>query len=394
MAGLRYCVIGFSHTASPHRRTLSDAMNAGWLLDLIPDWAQGWAIVLAAALVGTVVHALLYSVLRFVVARNHRLKALEGALLDRSRRPTGFVFPLLAARASLALTARLFEPETTALLALALDSLIILSFTWLLVKVTFVLEDVAKSHFDITVADNLEARQARTRIVLLRRLLTVIVALLGVSILLLQFQGFRVVGTGILASAGIAGIVIGIAAQRPIGNLLAGVQIAITQPFRVDDVVIVEGEWGRIEEVTLSYVVVNIWDQRRLVLPISYFLEKPFQNWTRTSSSLLGTVFLYVDYNTPVDALRDHLHEIVRDHPLWDKRVCVLQVTDATERTLQIRALVSAADAGRAFDLRCEVRERLAAFLRDQHPEALPRFRTEVGSEGDGRTGAHVPLDA
>jgi small-conductance mechanosensitive channel len=211
-------------------------------------------------------------------------------------------------------------------------------------------------------------------------MLTVIVAVIGVAMVLLLHPTFRVLGTGILASAGFAGIVIGIAAQQPVRNLLAGIQIAITQPFRVDDVVIVEGEWGQIEEITLTYVVVRIWDLRRLVLPIGYFLEKPFQNWTRTSSSILGTAFLHLDYSAPIEELRTKLTEIAEASPLWDRRVCVLQVTELKERTMELRALVSASNAGRAWDLRCEVREKLITFLKEEHPDALPRMRGEIRS--------------
>lgn len=362
-------------------------MTWDWILESVPEWARGWGILLAAAVFGLVIHALLYGFLRFAAKKSPRLMLFEGALLQRSRRPTRLLFPLLAVRLSLNALGGAFATELLILLARLLESLVVIALTWLFVQCTHVLDDVAQRRFDIEAADNLEARRTRTRITLLRRILTLVVVVIGFSFLLRQFEAFRALGTGLLASAGIAGIVIGIAAQRPVSNLLAGVQIAITQPFRVDDVVIVEGEWGQIEEVTLTYVVVRIWDLRRLVLPISYFLEKPFQNWTRTSSSILGTVFLYVDYATPVDALRTKLEEIVRSTPLWDGKVCVLQVTDATERTLQIRALVSASNAGRAFDLRCEVRERLATFLRDEHPEALPRYRAEVGGQGNGSAG-------
>jgi small-conductance mechanosensitive channel len=176
--------------------------------------------------------------------------------------------------------------------------------------------------------------------------------------------------------------VIGFAAQKTLGNLLAGIQIAITQPIRIDDVVVVEGEWGRIEEITLTYVVVRIWDLRRLVLPIGYFLEKPFQNWTRVSADVLGTVYLVVDYTVPVDEIRAQLERIVRESNLWDRKVCGVQVTDASERGIEVRALVSAADSSKAWDLRCEVREKLIAFLQQNYPGSLPRVRAEIQGEG------------
>ena len=181
-----------------------------------------------------------------------------------------------------------------------------------------------------------------------------------------------------IASAGVAGIVVGFAAQKSLGTLLAGIQIALTQPVRIDDVVIVEGEWGRIEEITLTYVVVRIWDLRRLVVPITYFIEKPFQNWTRTSADILGSVFLHVDYGVPVDALRKELTRILEASPNWDRKVNVLQVTDAKERTLELRALASSSDASRSWDLRCEVREKLVAFVQANYPGSLPRLRATV----------------
>jgi hypothetical protein len=197
--------------------------------------------------------------------------------------------------------------------------------------------------------------------------------------MLMVFDSVRQFGASILASAGVAGIVVGFAAQRSIATLLAGFQIALTQPIRVDDVVIVENEWGRIEEITLTYVVVRIWDQRRLVVPITYFIEQPFQNWTRTSSEMLATVFLHTDYTVSVGALRDELTRILSRSTLWDQRVNVLQVTDAREHTLEIRALASAADASRAWDLRCEIREQLVVFVQENYPASLPKLRVSVG---------------
>jgi small-conductance mechanosensitive channel len=179
----------------------------------------------------------------------------------------------------------------------------------------------------------------------------------------LSFESVRKLGAGLLTGVGIGGIIIGFAAQKSLGNLLAGFQIAFTQPIRIDDVLVVEGEWGRVEDITLTYVVLNIWDQRRLILPINYFIEKPFQNWTRTTAEILGTVFLYVDYSVPVDKLREELTRLLKASPLWDQRVGILQVTDSKENTLELRALVSARNSSQAFDLRCYIRENLIKFL-------------------------------
>jgi small-conductance mechanosensitive channel len=211
----------------------------------------------------------------------------------------------------------------------------------------------------------------------------VVVGLLTLAAILMTFEKVRYLGTSILASAGIAGLIVGFAAQRSIATLLAGIQIAITQPIRIDDVVIVENEWGRIEEITLTYVVVRIWDLRRLILPITYFLEKPFQNWTRVSADILGTIFLYVDYTVPVEAVRAEFRRILEKSGKWDGRVSVLQVTNTTERTVELRALVSATDSSSAWELRCHVREKLIEFLQKNYPHALPRLRAEISDQSD-----------
>jgi small-conductance mechanosensitive channel len=219
-------------------------------------------------------------------------------------------------------------------------------------------------------------------VTVLRKMAIAVIALFCIASMLMVFQPVRQLGTAMLASAGVAGIVIGFAAQKSLATLLAGFQIAITQPIRIDDVVIVEGEWGRIEEITLTYVVVNIWDWRRLVVPITYFIEKPFQNWTRTTSEVIGSIFLHVDYDVPVDALRLELTRILEASPLWDRKVNVLQVTDAKENSLQLRALASATDAGRSWDLRCEVREKLITFVQKNYPASLPRTRAVLEQQG------------
>ena len=230
----------------------------------------------------------------------------------------------------------------------------------------------------LDVSNNLRARSIYTQVVVLKKVALTIIGIFTLASMLMVFDAVRQFGASILASAGIAGIVIGFAAQRSIATLLAGFQIALTQPIRLDDVVIVENEWGRVEDITLTYVVVRVWDLRRLVVPITYFIEQPFQNWTRSSADILGTVFLYVDYGVPLDALRAELTMLLKMSRYWDGKVNVLQVTDAKEHTLEIRALASAADASLAWDLRCEIREKLVAFIQQKYPESLPRFRTSL----------------
>jgi small-conductance mechanosensitive channel len=234
-------------------------------------------------------------------------------------------------------------------------------------------------------SDNLQARAVYTQVTVLKKVAVAAIAVFTVASMLMVFDSVRQFGASILASAGIAGIVVGFAAQRSIATLLAGFQIALTQPIRLDDVVIVENEWGRIEDITLTYVVVRVWDLRRLVVPITYFIEQPFQNWTRSSADLLATVFLHVDYTMPIDPLRQELTRILSASKLWDGKVNVLQVTDAKDRTLEIRALASAADASAAWDLRCEVREMLVTFVQSRFPGALPQVRgsLRVGNDHD-----------
>jgi len=259
-----------------------------------------------------------------------------------------------------------------------LSILLILSFAWLVVKVTGVMEKFMLSRYRIDVADNLRARAIHTQIRIIKRIILVVVGILTFAVFLMTFSKIRQIGTSILASAGIVGIIVGFAAQRSISTLLAGIQIAFTQPIRIDDVVIVENEWGRIEEITLTYVVVRIWDLRRLIVPITYFMEKPFQNWTRISADILGTVFLYVDYTVPVQAVREELYRVLKDSNHWDGKVWGIQTTNASEKTVELRALMSAADASTAWNLRCEVREKLIEFIQKQYPDGLPRVRAEV----------------
>lgn len=255
--------------------------------------------------------------------------------------------------------------------------LLIALFGWVAIKIVYILRDAFLNNYDIKVRDNMRARGMHTQMRMIANIIVVVIVLLTVSFILMSFSEIRHIGVSILASAGVVGIVIGFAAQKTLGNLIAGIQIAIAQPIRLDDVVIIEGEWGKIEEITLTFVVVRIWDLRRLVVPIAYFLEKPFQNWTRTSADLLGTVLIYTDYTIPVKEVRNELTRILENNSKWDKKVNVLQVTNATEKTVELRALMSAADSPAVWDLRCEVREKLLEFLQRRFPECLPRIRIE-----------------
>lgn len=253
--------------------------------------------------------------------------------------------------------------------------LLVAAIAYVLYRIVDAACNLLLERYRIDVPDNREARAVHTQVTVLRKVAVSAIVLFGFAAMLMVFEPVRQIGATMLASAGVAGIVIGFAAQRSLGMLLAGFQIALTQPIRIDDVVIVEGEWGRIEEITLTYVVVSVWDQRRLIVPVTSFLERSFQNWTRTSVELLCTVELFVDYHMPVDTLRQELTRILGKSKYWDGRVNVLQVTDVREQAVLLRALMSAGNAGAAWDLRCEVREGLLLFLQREHPEALPRVR-------------------
>jgi small-conductance mechanosensitive channel len=255
---------------------------------------------------------------------------------------------------------------------------IIASIAWLIIRATDIPVVLITSHYNIKAKDNLEARKIHTQIRFFGKLIKITVIVLALAFMLMMFPAVRHFGVSILASAGVMGIIAGLAAQRSIANILVGIQITITQPFRVDDVVVIEGEWGWIEEITATYVVVRIWDLRRLIIPIVYFTEKSFQNWTRTSANILGTVYLYVDYSMPVEVIRRELHRILKNSDSWDGQAWGLQVTDTTEHTIQLRALMSAADSPTAWNLRCEVREKLIGYLQENYPTALPKIRGEL----------------
>ncbi|NCB17580.1 MAG: mechanosensitive ion channel, partial [Synergistales bacterium] len=230
----------------------------------------------------------------------------------------------------------------------------------------------------------------QTQFILFKRLLVILIIFLSVSIALLSIDDFRRIGTSLLASVGVAGIIVGLSAQRMVATFLAGIHLAIAQPIRIDDVVVAEGEWGRVEEVTFTYVVLRLWDSRRLVLPTTYFLEKPFQNWTRVSADIIGTAFFHVDFSADVEEIREFFSSVLGTTPLWDGRAKAFQVTDCTSSSMEVRALMSAANSGAAWDLRCHVRERMMEWLRIEHPDWLPRTRAEV----NGRGGHSIPWSA
>ncbi len=267
----------------------------------------------------------------------------------------------------------------------------IFGFAWLGIAFLRMAKRQLLRQYDMGQKDNLRSRIVYTQYNILEKIIIFIIIVIATAITLMQFDGVRNIGISLFASAGVAGLIIGLSAQKAIGTILAGLQIAITQPIRIDDVVIVENEWGWIEEINLTYVVVKIWDQRRLVVPSTYFLEKPFQNWTRTSADILGTVFIHTDYNVPFEAIRKELTRLLESSPHWDKKVNVLQVTDAKERTVEIRALMSASSSPAAWDLRVYIREHLIEFLRREYPDSLPRTRVIIEENTNSSSNTQPP---
>jgi len=264
--------------------------------------------------------------------------------------------------------------------------LVTIGISWFLIVLIRTLKTSYLKKIDISKEDNLASRKVYTQINLLEKVIVFVIILFAIGIVLLSIDSIRKIGIGLFASAGLAGIIIGLSAQKIVGSLLAGIQIAITQPFRIDDAVFVENEWGWIEEINLTYVVVRIWDKRRLVLPSTYFLEKPFQNWTRTSAEIIGSVFIYTDYTISFQAMRDELSRLLNESELWDKNVNVLQVTDSKESTLEIRILVSAKNSPTAWDLRVYIREKMVEFIQKNYPESLPRTRLALEKDKSTNT--------
>lgn len=326
-------------------------------------------LVVLAALLG---HRLLVSLLRRLVS----FSSLLSAVLARCERPSRYALPLLA----LTLGWQGVPEEMPGIAGVQHLSgvLLITALTWTAMAAVRGLAEGVIARHPADVADNLQARRIHTQARVLARTASTVVLIAGLAFILMTFPKARQLGASLLASAGVAGLVIGIAARSVFSNLLAGLQIALAQPLRIDDVLIIEGEWGRVEEITATYVVLKIWDERRLIIPLQWFIEHPFQNWTRRSADLLGTAFLWLDYRAPIAAIRAELERICQGEALWDGRVCVTQVTETSERAIQVRLLVSARSSGDAFDLRCLVRERMLDFLAREHPQSLPQLRARL----------------
>lgn len=337
------------------------------------SWILSSAIVVGAIVLALVVRFIAFAIIgRFT---RHSSTLLKDSLLLHSQRVSRWILPLLAVTIALpaAPLPRLVKSALQHITGIAF----IASIAWLILLFTDVAIDIFASRYRVDIADNLLARKVRTQLRALRHITAIVIIVVALALALMTFPAIHQIGTSLLASAGLAGLVVGMAMKPTISSLVAGIQVALTQPIRLDDVVVVQGEWGWIEEIQTTYVVVRIWDLRRLVLPLSYFIEQPFENWTRSSADLLAYVILWVDYTTPVEELRQELTRILKSTNYWKGEVNVLQVTDANEKAMQIRALMDASDSSVAWNLRCLVREKLIEFIQQRHPGSLPRLRGE-----------------
>ncbi|MCB0391591.1 MAG: mechanosensitive ion channel [Bdellovibrionales bacterium] len=351
-------------------------MNVELLINNL--WLRSGLLVLSALVLAFVIRLLLVNILNWLLKKQK--------LLPIKYNVKSFFFPAFGLLVFLLSLLVLFEyfdvwEDFNQYLRTFFNLVLVFVCTWNISKIIDLFVAILIYHYDISSADNLSARRIRTQLQYLERIFDIFVWIVGLSSGLMTIESVRELGKGLLASAGIASVVVGFAAQRSLRNILAGFQIAFTQPLRIDDVVVVEGEWGRIEEINLTYVVVKIWDLRRLILPITYFTEKPFQNWTRTTADLLAYIYIFTDYSVPVDEIRRELTNILNSTELWDKKVNILQVTDFKEFTVEIRALFSASSSEKAWDLRCFVREKLINYLQREYPNSLPQIRLKAKKE-------------
>ena len=350
------------------------------VIPVLPDWVMPVAVVVAFFFLGLLVFRLVYAILDRAVAGKD---LFWRSLVARTRRPLRL--GLVVAALSIGVPVAPLGPEQTDFGQHALLIAFIVLVGWTLHTALHIWTTVHLRKFTLDSDDNCLARKHVTQSRIMVRLAGWVIVIVATAAILMTFEGVRQWGVSLLAAGGAAGIVVGFAFQPVLKNLIAGIQLAVTQPIRIDDAVIVEGEWGWVEEITGTYVVIKIWDWRRLVVPLSYFIEQPFQNWTRDSSSLIGGVLLYLDHCADIKRLRAKTEEVCRNSALWDGNVCHVQVNDFRERVMEVRVLASARNAPRTYDLRCEIREELITWIQQEMPEALPRTRETVSVDGGNR---------
>lgn len=339
----------------------------------LTDWELA-LVVLGGSLVAV---AVAYRLLALVFRRAQAPQAVR--LLERSKQGARALAVSIAGTQLVSLAPAHLQAGLAELARLA----VIVAASWVAIGISGLLADLAERRFDVGASDNLRARRAVTQLKIVRRMVVVGIVIIALLVAVTSVPQARDVGASLLGAVGVIGIVFGIAGQSTLGNLVAGLQVAFSDSLRIDDVVVVEGEWGTIEEITLTFVVVKVWDLRRLVVPVSYFVNNSFENWTRHSAQILGSVMLYVDYAVPVDAIRSEFARFVAGQPLWDRNVAVLQMVETDQMTVQLRMLVSAPTAGSLWDLRCAVREHMVCFVRDRFPGSLPRARLELADGMD-----------
>ncbi len=339
----------------------------------LPEWLVVAIVVAVFVGAGWLTHLFVFAVLRRIVRKRD---LFWRGIVERARTKLRILIILIAVGFSI--TVSPLDPDPSQSIRAILLILTILTLGWIVAGAVDMWAVVYLRKFNMAAEDNLVARKHITQTRILQRAAIILIGAITVALALMTIGAVRQWGVSLLASAGVVGIIAGLALQPVLKNLIAGIQIATAQPIRIDDAVIVENEWGTVEEITSTYVVVKLWDWRRMILPLSYFIERPFQNWTRETSRLIGTAMLYVDYEAPMDRLRTELERLCRASANWDGDVVNLQVTDITDRVAQVRCLASARSAPVAFDLRCEIREKMLAFMRDECPEALPQDRVSL----------------
>ncbi|MPR36502.1 mechanosensitive ion channel family protein [Salmonirosea aquatica] len=334
---------------------------------------QYWQILALALVAGVLTGWVIIRLLRYLSSRNDR--QVFRTIYSSITHVLYFFFPALFL--TLVANNRFIRARESVLVYSLSKVLLIAISTWLTIRIITIFERLILNQLDLNKTNNLQERKLFTKVKFIKRLVVIAVLIVSVSLLLLSFRQGREFGLGILTSAGIVSVIVGFAAQKTIANLLAGIQIAFTQPIKIEDVVIVENEWGRIEEINLTYVVVKLWDLRRMILPITYFVENSYQNWTRNDSSIIGSALFSLDFHAPVDKLRSAFKTILDESSLWDGETAALQVTDTRDQYMVVRTIMSAHNASDAFDLRCEVREKLIEYIRKEAPEALPKYPLE-----------------
>jgi small-conductance mechanosensitive channel len=351
----------------------------------VPDWIASLIIFAIFVVIGAVIHRVIFRLLK---SSTKNAGLLWRSLVGRTEQPVRLA--VFVAAMAFASTVAPLTSYQVGIVRHLLVLVVIGLLAWTARIALHIWITIYVRKFELNASDNLMARKHVTQSRILQRVANVLIIMIALAWALMTFEPVRQYGVSLLASAGAAGLVVGLALQPVLKNIFAGIQLAITQPIRIDDALLVEGEWGKVEEITATYVVVKIWDWRRLVLPLSYFIEHPFQNWTRETASLIGNVIIYLDFTVPVQRIREKAQEIAKASPLWDGDVFAVQVIDFRETVMEIRILVSARDSGDAYDLRCEVREKLITFIQEEFPETLPRTRAVL----TGPSGPEISVDA